>query len=81
MCPDRTVTIVTGANDFFTRLDSAEALRPLWLALNATNSDTLLASRRVYGGGMHKMESGELANVPAATLARLAALSTKARAD
>jgi adenine-specific DNA-methyltransferase len=60
-------------------LDSAEALRPLWRALNAINSDALLANCRVYGGGMHKMEPGELANVPADTLARAAGLPTKPR--
>jgi len=45
------------------------ALRPLWQALNAIGRETLLGNGRVYGGGMHKLEPKELANVPADELA------------
>jgi predicted RNA methylase len=47
------------------------ALRPLWQALNNIGRDTLLGNGRVYGGGMHKLEPKELANVPADNLAEL----------
>ncbi|MFT4195932.1 Eco57I restriction-modification methylase domain-containing protein [Ottowia sp.] len=54
-----------------------EALRPLWHALNAIGKETLLGNGRVYGGGMHKLEPRELANVPANDLAAIAGLSKK----
>lgn len=44
-------------------------MRRLWQALNAIGGDTLLGNGRVYGGGMHKLEPKELANVPADELA------------
>jgi predicted RNA methylase len=53
------------------------ALRPLWQALNAIERDTLLNSGRVYGGGMHKLEPKELANVPVDELAALVGLFKK----
>ncbi|QWQ12182.1 Eco57I restriction-modification methylase domain-containing protein [Ralstonia solanacearum] len=46
-------------------------LRSLWQALNALERETLLGNGRVYGGGMHKLEPKELANVPADDLAAL----------
>jgi adenine-specific DNA-methyltransferase len=45
------------------------ALRAAWTALNKIGRETLLGSGRVYGGGMHKLEPRELANVPADDLA------------
>lgn len=54
-----------------------EALRPLWQALNAIGKETLLSNGRVYGGGMHKLEPKELANVPANELAALVGLIKK----
>lgn len=56
---------------------SPDALRPLWLALNSISKETLLANGRVYGGGMHKLEPKELANVPADKLAALVGLGCK----
>ncbi len=54
-----------------------EALRSLWLALNAIAKETLLGNGRVYGGGMHKLEPKELANVPADKLATAVGLMSK----
>ncbi len=54
-----------------------EALRPLWLGLNAIGKETLLGNGRVYGGGMHKLEPRELANVPAGNLVDIVGLSKK----
>lgn len=51
------------------------SLRPLWQALNAISKETLLGNGRVYGGGMHKLEPKELANVPADELARIVGLA------
>lgn len=56
---------------------SADALRLLWLALNAIDKEILLSHGRVYGGGMHKLEPRELANVPADTLAAVVGLARK----
>lgn len=52
-----------------------ETLRSLWQALNAIGRETLLGNGRVYGGGMHKLEPKELANVPADDLAAVVGLS------
>ncbi|MBS0402721.1 MAG: hypothetical protein JSS18_09605 [Proteobacteria bacterium] len=57
-----------------------EAMRPLWQALNAIGKETLLGNGRVYGGGMHKLEPKELANVPADELAAVVGLTKKAPA-
>jgi adenine-specific DNA-methyltransferase len=40
-------------------------------ALNQITGKTMLDEGRVYGGGMHKMEPGELANVPAMEISAL----------
>lgn len=52
-------------------------MRKLWEALNAISPETLLGNGRVYGGGLHKLEPRELANVPADDLAAIAGLSRK----
>jgi len=52
-------------------------LRRLWLALNSIAPEVLLGNGRVYGGGMHKLEPKELANVPADDLAAIAGLGRK----
>ena len=54
-----------------------ETLRLLWRALNAMGREKLLDEGRVYGGGMHKLEPKELANVSADSLAELVGLSAK----
>jgi adenine-specific DNA-methyltransferase len=50
------------------------ALRSLWQASNSIGRETLLGNGRVYGGGMHKLEPKELANVPADDLAAVVGL-------
>ena len=52
-----------------------EALRLLWKVLNGIHKETLLGNGRVYGGGMHKLEPRELANVPADDLAAIVGLT------
>jgi len=39
--------------------------RVIWQALSTISQDSLIEEGRVYGGGLHKMEPRELANVPA----------------
>lgn len=43
--------------------DRPELLRKIWLKLNQISQDTLFDEGRVYGGGLHKIEPNELANV------------------
>jgi adenine-specific DNA-methyltransferase len=49
----------------------AELLRKVFDILNEISPEDLLGEGRVYGGGLHKMEPKELANVPAAAIAGL----------
>lgn len=44
-------------------------LRQIWQSLNEIDAAVLLGNGRVYGGGMHKLEPKELANVPVSHLA------------
>jgi hypothetical protein len=53
------------------------AMRRVWGALNAIRPETLTGEGRVYGGGLHKLEPRELANVPADDLAALVGLPRK----
>ena len=46
-------------------------MRRVWQALNALSPDALLGEGRVYGGGLHKLEPKELANVDATAIADL----------
>lgn len=46
-------------------------IRRVWKILNDITLDQLLGEGRVYGGGLHKLEPKELANVPAAEIANL----------
>jgi len=45
--------------------DDPKSLRVVWQALNEIPAETLIGEGRVYGGGLHKIEPGELANAPA----------------
>jgi adenine-specific DNA-methyltransferase len=46
-------------------------IRRVWEALNAITPAQLLGEGRVYGGGLHKLEPNELANVPVPEIAAL----------
>jgi hypothetical protein len=48
-----------------------ELLDAAWRILNEIPADKLLGESRVYGGGLHKLEPKELANVPVPALAEL----------
>ena len=54
-----------------------QLIRAVWCVLNRISPDRLLGEGRVYGGGLHKLEPKELANVPAQDIADL--LPTEAR--
>lgn len=49
----------------------SKILRRVWEALNSIAPDELLGEGRVYGGGLHKLEPKELANVGATVIANL----------
>ncbi len=46
-------------------------IRRIWEVLNQITPDQLLGEGRVYGGGLHKLEPSELANVNASTILKL----------
>lgn len=46
-------------------------IRSVWNVLNRITPEQLLGEGRVYGGGLHKLEPGELANVEASEIAEL----------
>jgi hypothetical protein len=48
-------------------------IRRVWEVLNRITPDKILAEGRVYGGGLHKLEPKELANVPVPEIADLLA--------
>src|SRR5438270_14021099 len=45
--------------------NNSKLANAIWQALQSITSKTLIEEGRVYGGGLHKMEPKELANVPA----------------
>ena len=47
-----------------------ELCRAIWKALSWITADTLVGEGRVYGGGPHKLEPKELANVTADFISR-----------
>lgn len=51
--------------------DRPDLVELIWRALEAITTDSLIGEGRVYGGGMYKMEPGELANIPASTIIHL----------
>lgn len=48
-----------------------ELIRRVWEVLNRITPHQLLSEGRVYGGGLHKLEPKELANVPVPEIAEL----------
>jgi hypothetical protein len=44
--------------------------KAIWEALSSLTSECLIGSGRTYGGGLHKLEPTELANIPAEALLR-----------
>ena len=54
-----------------------DAIRILWEALNAIKPEVILGNGRVYGGGLHKLEPKELANVNTDEMAALIGLPEK----
>jgi adenine-specific DNA-methyltransferase len=50
---------------------SVDRARALWRELRAIRPEALSGAGRVYGGGMHKLEPGELAAVPVPGVAKL----------
>ncbi|WP_122711157.1 Eco57I restriction-modification methylase domain-containing protein [Pseudomonas viridiflava] len=44
--------------------ENPELANEIWRELNSITSEELLGEGRVYGGGLHKLEPKELANVP-----------------
>lgn len=45
--------------------DDPELHRKVWQALSSITAEMLMGEGRIYGGGLHKLEPKELANVPA----------------
>jgi hypothetical protein len=43
--------------------DHPELYRKVWKTLSSSAAETLMEEGRVYGGGLHKLEPKELANV------------------
>ena len=43
-------------------LDKPELLKEVWQALARMDDEALMGEGRVYGGGLHKLESRELGN-------------------
>src|SRR5262245_36577344 len=48
-----------------------QLIRRIWQVLNSLTPDQLLGEGRVYGGGLRKLEPGELSNVPVPEIATL----------
>jgi hypothetical protein len=50
-------------------------MRDVWEALNSITPQSMVSEGRVYGGGLHKLEPNELANVPADAVLEAAQLT------
>jgi len=51
--------------------DAPGVARAVWKVLSSLPAETLIGEGRVYGGGLHKLEPRELANVPADPVLRI----------
>lgn len=56
-------------------------IRTIWNTLNKIPPDELLGEGRVYGGGLHKLEPKELANVPLAGLEAIIPIDQEPNGD
>jgi adenine-specific DNA-methyltransferase len=52
-------------------VEHPELVGLFWETLNSMTEGAMVDEGRVYGGGMHKLEPSELANVPALEILRL----------
>jgi hypothetical protein len=60
-------------------IQNPELARGVWRALNEIDPETMVGEGRVYGGGLHKLEPSELANVPVGDANNLFRNMTKIR--
>jgi adenine-specific DNA-methyltransferase len=51
--------------------DDLSRARRVWQALKSIGAEVMIAGGRVYGGGMYKLEPGELMRIPAPAIAAL----------
>ncbi len=56
-----------------------ELYRAVWKALSSITAEMLVGEGRIYGGGLHKLEPKELANVPADAVLRVLSEGKKLR--
>jgi adenine-specific DNA-methyltransferase len=56
-----------------------ETSRAIWKALSSVTSESLIGHGRTYGGGLHKLEPKELANLPAEVILDALPNGTKAK--
>jgi hypothetical protein len=54
-------------------LEKPELLKEVWHGLDLISDEVLMGEGRVYGGGLHKLEPRELANVLAEKISRVLA--------
>jgi adenine-specific DNA-methyltransferase len=59
--------------------DHPELYQEVWQALSSIAAEMLMQEGRVYGGGLHKLEPKELANVPADSVLRVFSVGAKFR--
>ena len=60
-------------------LEQPEIVRQIWCALNEISVESLTTEGRVYGGGLHKLEPKEMANLPAAHIKKLLTMRSSGR--
>jgi adenine-specific DNA-methyltransferase len=56
-----------------------EISRAIWKAPSSITSESLIGHGRTYGGGLHKLEPKELANLPASVILDALPSGTKVR--